>query len=66
MVCLMSCMQFKFAESPATRKRAMESSSSRLAVNVPVLEKILELRRRIAGLLGYKTWCCSFLFFFRS
>ena len=39
----------------------MEGSQSRLAINVPVLEKILELRRRIATLLGYKTWCGSFL-----
>ena len=42
----------------------MEGSQSRLAINVPVLEKILELRRRIANLLGYKTWCGSFPSFF--
>jgi hypothetical protein len=44
----------------------MEGDESRLAINVPLLEKILELRRRIASLLGYKTWCGSFLFFFQS
>jgi len=47
---------FKFAENPATRKRAMEGFEARLAINVPLLDKALELRRRIASLLGYKTW----------
>jgi hypothetical protein len=56
-------IQLKFAEISATRKRATEGSQSRLAINVPVLVKILELRRRIASLLGYKTWCGSFLSF---
>lgn len=46
----------KFAESPATRKRAHEEHESRLAINVPILEKILDLRRQLAALLGYKTW----------
>jgi Zn-dependent oligopeptidase len=27
-----------------------------LAVNVPLLDKALELRRKIAKLLGYPTW----------
>ena len=44
-----------------TRKRAMEGFQSRLAINVPVLDKVFELRRRIATLLGYKTWCGGFL-----
>ncbi|KAF9046329.1 hypothetical protein BJ165DRAFT_1345534 [Panaeolus papilionaceus] len=47
---------FKFAENPATRKRALEGHESRLAINVPLLDKALELRRKIASLLGYKTW----------
>jgi hypothetical protein len=29
---------------------------SRLAINVPLFTKALALRRRIASLLGYKTW----------
>lgn len=49
-------MQFKFAENPATRQRAFEAYESRLQINVPVLDKILELRRKIADLLGYATW----------
>lgn len=48
--------QFKFAENPDTRKRAYEGYESRLEINVPVLEKILDLRRKIAALLGYPTW----------
>ena len=55
-------IQFRFAEIPATRKRAMEGHESRLAINVPLLERALELRRRIASLLGYKTWCGIFSF----
>ncbi|KAF4590074.1 hypothetical protein EYR40_009527 [Pleurotus pulmonarius] len=47
---------FKFAENPETRKRALEAHESRLAINVPLLDKALELRRKIAGLLGYDTW----------
>ena len=41
----------------------MEGFQSRLAINVPVLVKILELRRRITSLLGYKTWYGSLLAF---
>ncbi|THH01901.1 hypothetical protein EW026_g869 [Hermanssonia centrifuga] len=47
---------FKFAENPETRKRAFEGYESRLAVNVPVMSKFLDLRRKIASLLGYDTW----------
>ncbi|KAF8169249.1 hypothetical protein BJ912DRAFT_1025654 [Pholiota molesta] len=47
---------FKFAENPETRKRALEGHESRLEVNVPLLAKALEIRRKIASLLGYKTW----------
>ena len=31
-------------------------SESRLAINVPILEEIVELRRDIAKMLGYPTW----------
>lgn len=48
--------QFKLAENPATRKRAYEGYESRLSINVPLLDKALALRRKIASLLGYKTW----------
>jgi len=48
--------KFKFAENPATRKKALEGFEDRLKINVPLLDKALELRRKIASLLGYKTW----------
>jgi len=48
--------KFKFAEIPATRKKALEGYEARLEINVPLLDKALELRRKIASLLGYKTW----------
>ncbi|KAH0586331.1 hypothetical protein H2248_007575 [Termitomyces sp. 'cryptogamus'] len=47
---------FKFAENPETRRRALEGHESRLEINVPILSKALDLRRKIAKLLGYKTW----------
>ncbi|KAF5338907.1 hypothetical protein D9611_008754 [Ephemerocybe angulata] len=47
---------FKFAEDPTTRQRANEGYENRLEINVPLLDKALDLRRRIASLLGYKTW----------
>ncbi|KAH9480466.1 Thimet oligopeptidase [Psilocybe cubensis] len=47
---------FKFAENPETRKKAQEGHEARLASNVPLLDKALNLRRQIATLLGYKTW----------
>ena len=59
------CLQFKFAENPKTRKRAIEGYEARLAVNVPLLDRTLEIRRRIGSLLGYKTWYNN-LFFFRE
>ena len=48
--------QFKFAENPETRRRAQEGHESRLQINVPLLSKALDLRRRIAKLLEYDTW----------
>ncbi|KAI6124381.1 hypothetical protein EV401DRAFT_1187749 [Pisolithus croceorrhizus] len=47
---------FRFAVSPTTRQRAYDAHESRLAINVPLLERALNLRRRIASVLGYKTW----------
>ncbi|KAJ7254409.1 hypothetical protein B0H12DRAFT_1115452 [Mycena haematopus] len=47
---------FKFATRPETRQRAYEGHESRLAINVPLVEKFLGLRRRIAKVLKYPTW----------
>ncbi|KAG6901007.1 hypothetical protein C0995_002539 [Termitomyces sp. Mi166 len=47
---------FKFAENPETRRRALEGHESRLEINVPILSKALDLRRKIAKILGYETW----------
>ncbi|KAI0030424.1 metallopeptidase MepB [Vararia minispora EC-137] len=47
---------FKYADDSVTRQRAHESYESRLAINVPLLEMALELRRKLADLLGYPTW----------
>ncbi|KAI0789664.1 metallopeptidase MepB [Abortiporus biennis] len=47
---------FKFAEIPKTRQLATESYEDRLSINVPILEKVLDLRRKITVLLGYDTW----------
>ena len=48
--------KFKFAENPETRRRAHEGYDNRLAINAPLLDKVLDLRRQIAKLLGYPTW----------
>ncbi|KAF8993112.1 zincin [Hymenopellis radicata] len=47
---------FKYAKNSTTRQRAQEGHESRLEVNVPLLSKAIGLRRKIAGMLGYKTW----------
>ncbi|KAJ7175804.1 metallopeptidase MepB [Mycena filopes] len=47
---------FKFARRSETRQRAYEGHESRLAINVPLVEKFLALRRQIAKLLKYPTW----------
>ncbi|KAI0074009.1 Metalloprotease [Panus rudis PR-1116 ss-1] len=47
---------FKFAQNPETRRRAFEGYEDRLQVNVPILNKLLDLRRKLASLLGYETW----------
>lgn len=49
-------MQFKYAESPVVRQRALEGFESRLSINVDLLDKALEFRREIAKLLKYNTW----------
>jgi hypothetical protein len=53
---LFSILQFKFAQNPATREKAYQSYEARLEINAPLLNKALDLRRRIAKLLGYPTW----------
>lgn len=53
---LINMKQFKFAENPVTRQRALEGHESRLTNNVPLLEKALALRRQISKILGYDTW----------
>ncbi|EJC99683.1 Metalloprotease [Fomitiporia mediterranea MF3/22] len=47
---------FKYAQNPDTRRKAFSSYENRLAVNVPILNKCLDLRREIAPILGYATW----------
>ena len=49
-------LKFKFAENPETRRTAYEGFDNRLAINTPLLERALDLRRRITKLLGYPTW----------
>ncbi|KAI0648050.1 Metalloprotease [Trametes meyenii] len=46
----------KFAENPETRRIAYCGFENRLAVNAPIMSRILDLRRQIATLLGYPTW----------
>ncbi|KAJ8501920.1 hypothetical protein ONZ51_g322 [Trametes cubensis] len=46
----------RFAENPETRRIMYEAFEDRLAVNEPVLSKVLDCRREIAELLGYRTW----------
>ena len=43
-------------ENYDARKRAHEANSSRMAVNVPIFDKMLELRHKVAALLGYDSW----------
>ena len=42
--------------NPDIRRRVFESNDSKTAINVPILTRILDLRRQIAALLGYETW----------
>ncbi|KAJ7288408.1 metallopeptidase MepB, partial [Mycena rebaudengoi] len=47
---------FAFAEYPDIRQRAFEEFGARLTVNVPLVDKLVTLRREIAHILGYSTW----------
>ncbi|TFY78788.1 hypothetical protein EWM64_g5226 [Hericium alpestre] len=47
---------WKYPENPETRRRAYEDYEGRLAINMPLLDRALELRRRINALLGYNIW----------
>lgn len=44
------------AENPETRRLALEASDRKLEINAPLLDRMLGLRRKIAGILGYATW----------
>lgn len=48
--------QFKYAQNPQTRQRGLEAYEDRLALNVPLLKKAIELRWECAELLGYDNW----------
>lgn len=48
--------QFKYAQNPETRRLATEAFEARLEINVPILRRALELRRKIAKVLEYPTW----------
>ncbi|KAF8508190.1 metallopeptidase MepB [Hysterangium stoloniferum] len=47
---------FKFASTPETRRRALAAYDDRLSINEPLFTRAMDLRRRLATLLGYKTW----------
>ncbi|KAF7291588.1 Metallopeptidase MepB [Mycena chlorophos] len=47
---------FKFAQNPETRRLAYEGHESRLAINAPLVDRFLGLRREIAKVLEYPTW----------
>ncbi|KAJ3555465.1 hypothetical protein NM688_g2565 [Phlebia brevispora] len=47
---------FKYAENPETRKRAYNGFEARVAVNEPVMGKVVALRREVATMLGYDSW----------
>jgi len=46
----------KHAQNPETRKAMLQASESKLEINVPLLAKALDLRRKLAKLMNYKTW----------
>ncbi|KZV96756.1 zincin [Exidia glandulosa HHB12029] len=45
-----------FAKNSETRRALAVARESRLAVNAPVLDSVLAVRRKIAKLLSYDTW----------
>ncbi|KAG0139858.1 hypothetical protein CROQUDRAFT_54131 [Cronartium quercuum f. sp. fusiforme G11] len=46
----------KFAKNPETRKRAFLGYESRTSMNVPILNKILDLRREASKILKKENW----------
>ncbi|KAG8819006.1 hypothetical protein FRC17_010634 [Serendipita sp. 399] len=46
----------QYAQNVETRKTMYAGMEDRLKINVPVFDKILELRRQCAAILGYDTW----------
>lgn len=51
----------QYAQSVETRKIMYAGMEDRLKINVPILDKILDLRRQCADLLGYNTWAAYVL-----
>lgn len=51
----------QYAQNSETRKTMYAGMEDRLKINVPVLDKILDLRRQCADLLGYDTWAAYVL-----
>ena len=49
-------VKLKYAQNPETRKAILQASESKLEINVPLLTKALDLRRKLAKLMNYKTW----------
>ncbi|CUA68218.1 metallopeptidase MepB [Rhizoctonia solani] len=47
---------FKYAQDPKTRERANIAYENRLEINIPLLDRAIELRRKCAAILGYKNW----------
>jgi Zn-dependent oligopeptidase len=46
----------KFAKSSNTRQLTWEAFESRLAHNTPLLDRAIEVRHKIAAMLGYVSW----------
>ncbi|KII91059.1 hypothetical protein PLICRDRAFT_684635 [Plicaturopsis crispa FD-325 SS-3] len=44
------------ARNPQTRERAQHAYENRLKINVPIINTVLDHRRKIAKILGYPTW----------
>ncbi|PVG02273.1 zincin [Serendipita vermifera] len=56
-----SLPMLQYAKLEETRKRMFAGMEDRLKINKPVLDEILELRRKCAELLGYETWAAYVL-----
>ncbi|CAE6443248.1 unnamed protein product [Rhizoctonia solani] len=46
----------KYTQNPKTRERAYVAFENRLEVNIPLVNRAVELRRKCAAILGYKNW----------